>query len=49
MESTDYTDYPECMLVIATINLSVAYGIRFRDALESDSTCLPADTRKRMD
>jgi hypothetical protein len=49
MESTDYMDYLECSSVIATRNLSVAFDSHCGDALERSSTCLPIDTRRRMD
>jgi hypothetical protein len=34
MDSTYYTDRPECWSLIATRNLSLASSGRFRDALE---------------
>jgi hypothetical protein len=49
IESTDYTDCLECWSMTGTRNSSVAFGMRFGDALERDSTCLRIDTQKRMD
>jgi hypothetical protein len=49
MESTNYKDCLECWSVTATKTSPVAFGRRFGDALERDSTCLLVDTQKRMD
>jgi hypothetical protein len=48
-ESTDYTDCPECWLVIVTRNSPMAFDIRFGDALERNSKFLSIDTMRRMD
>jgi hypothetical protein len=40
---------PRVILVIATRNLSVAFGRCFGDAWERDSICLPVDTPKKTD